>query len=164
MTINVLFVCFGNICRSPTAQGILHQKIAQQGLDRQITSDSCGTSAINAGKPADPRAIAAATAAGYDISASISRQISDADYEKYDYIIAMDRKNLMTVETWAPENYAGKIDLLMNFCENHGITQVPDPYYDDAEKFAAVLATLEQAIDGLLEHIKSTHLAASNSQ
>lgn len=159
MTINVLFVCFGNICRSPTAQGILQQKIDEQGLGSSITTDSCGTSAINAGKSADPRAVAAARAAGYNISGYISRQITDADYAKHQYIIAMDRKNLMSVEVWAPGDYAGTIDLLMNYCENHGITQVPDPYYAAAEQFASMLATLERAVDGLLEHIKSTHLS-----
>ena len=157
MSIGVLFVCLGNICRSPAAQGILEQKISQAGLDGKIHVDSCGTAAFNVGKAPDARSQAASLRAGYDISGQIARQICDEDYERFDYVIAMDRINLTNVEAWAPKDYRGEIQLFMNYCKNGGNTQIPDPYYKEADAFDAVIASLEKAASGLLEHIRQKH-------
>ena len=115
MTVNVIFVCLGNICRSPAAQGILEAMVQDAGLSDKITVDSCGTAPFNVGKSPDPRSIEASSRAGYDISQQIARQIDDADYEKNDYVIAMDRINLTNIETWAPANFQGEINLLMHY-------------------------------------------------
>jgi len=157
MPVSVLFVCLGNICRSPAAQGILEKRINDAGLHKQIRVDSCGTAAFNVGKPPDARSQSASARAGYDISAQVARQICDEDYEQFDYIIAMDRINLTNVEAWAPKDYAGELNLFMHYCKNGGNTQIPDPYYKEADAFDGVIASLEKAADGLLAHIRNKH-------
>ena len=157
MTINVLFVCFGNICRSPSAQAIFQKFVDEEKLTQRFTIDSCGTAAINAGKPADPRAVDAAARRGYNLKPYVARQINEEDYQFFHYIICMDRKNLSSVRPWAPDNYTGEIELLMNYCDNGGNTQVPDPYYQSADQFEEVLLSLERGALGLLDAIKKTH-------
>ena len=158
MSINVLFVCLGNICRSPSAQGILEAQISKLNLGDAITVDSCGTAPFNVGKSPDTRALNACSAAGYDISAQIARQIDDEDYLKFDYIIPMDRKNMMSVTAWQPKDYAGEINLMMNYHPNNrGNTQIPDPYHDSPEAFKPIITCLEEACMGLLEHIQDKH-------
>lgn len=157
MSVGVLFVCLGNICRSPLAQGILQYKLEQAGLEDAVSVDSCGTAAFNAGKPADPRAVAAAVKAGYTIDEQYARQIDDADFQRFRYIVAMDRINLMNVQAWAPQSFSGEIKLLLDYCDHGGSSQVADPYYEDAAKFDGLIQTLEPAIDGLLAHIKHQH-------
>ncbi|MFT5577131.1 MAG: protein-tyrosine phosphatase [Bermanella sp.] len=153
----VLFVCLGNICRSPAAQGILEKRILDAGLQDTIEVDSCGTAAFNVGKAPDARSQVASLRAGYDISTQIARQICDEDYEQFDYIIAMDRINLTSVEAWAPKDYAGELQLFMNYCKNGGNAQIPDPYYEDANAFDGVIASLEKAANGLLAYIRHKH-------
>ncbi len=157
MPVQVLFVCLGNICRSPAAQGILEQRIADAGLQGAIEVDSCGTAAFNVGKSPDPRSAEAALRAGYDISAQIARQIHDEDYQRFDFIIAMDRINLTNIEAWAPADYAGEMRLFMDYCKHGGNAQIPDPYYKDASEFDAVIKSLERAADGLLAYIKNKY-------
>lgn len=157
MTVNVIFVCLGNICRSPAAQGILESMVQDAGLSDKITVDSCGTAPFNVGKSPDPRSIEASSRAGYDISQQIARQIDDSDYEKNDYVIAMDRINLTNVETWAPANFQGEINLLMHYYQRGGSSQIPDPYYDDAGKFDKVIEVIEKATAKLLAYIREKH-------
>ena len=158
MTIKVLFVCLGNICRSPSAQGILEKLAHDHGLADKVQADSCGTAAFNVGKKPDPRAIAAASRAGYAIENQIARQIEDTDYHEFDYIIPMDRQNLINVEAWAPPGSNSEISLLLNYQRGgSGNSQIPDPYYQEAESFDAVIATLEKATKALFEHILSSH-------
>lgn len=157
MPVSVLFVCLGNICRSPAAQGILEKRIEEAGLQGQIAVDSCGTAAFNVGKSPDERSLSASLRAGYDISGQIARQICDEDYEEFDYIIAMDRINLTNVTAWAPVNYQGEIQLFMHYCKNGGNSQIPDPYYKEADAFDGVIKSLEKAADGLLAHIRKQH-------
>lgn len=157
MPVRVLFVCLGNICRSPAAQGIFEKRIREAGLQEQIHVDSCGTAAFNVGKAPDPRSQAAALRAGYDISAQVARQIDDADYRHFDYIIAMDRINLTSVKAWAPADFSGEIALFMQYCQHGGNAQIPDPYYSEADAFDGVIASLEKAAVGLLAHIKDKH-------
>lgn len=155
--VRVVFVCLGNICRSPIAQGIFTARVAARGLADAIDIDSCGTAAFNVGKPPDPRAIAAAERAGYDIRDQIARQINDDDYLQADYLIAMDRGNLTTIQGWAPAQSRAEMRLLLSYGEHGGETQVPDPYYQDAAQFKTVVATLERATDALLDHICARH-------
>jgi protein-tyrosine phosphatase len=156
-SIGVLFVCLGNICRSPSAQGIAERLAQQRGWSKALHIDSCGTAAFNIGKAPDPRAVEAAVRRGYDISSQRARQIEAIDYQRHDYVIAMDRMNLTNVQAWAPEDFAGEIHLLMNYGKHRGVTQVPDPFYDDAGKFDQVVEILEKATTALLDHIGATH-------
>ena len=157
MSVGVLFVCLGNICRSPLAQAILQYKLEQAGLEDAVSVDSCGTAAFNTGKPPDARAVAAAAKAGYTINERYARQIDDTDFQRFRYIIAMERINLINVQAWAPQSFHGEIKLLLDYCDHSGSNQVADPYYEDAEQFDGLIPVLEPAIDGLLAHIKHQH-------
>ena len=157
MAIHIVFVCLGNICRSPSAQGILEKLVKDANLESQISVDSCGTAAFNVGKSPDPRAIAACKKQGYDIASQIARQITVEDYDKADYVIAMDNINMMNVKAWAPENYAGELSLFMRYGGASEYAQVPDPYYDDADKFDGTVKVLERAARGLLKQIREKH-------
>jgi protein-tyrosine phosphatase len=157
MPIHIIFVCLGNICRSPSAQGILEKLVHDAGLKNKITVDSCGTAAFNVGKSPDPRAMAACERQGYDISEQIARQITPDDYLKADYVIAMDNINMMSVKAWAPDNYAGELSLFMRYGGATEHAQVPDPYYLDADKFDGTVKVLEKAAKGLLEYVKEKH-------
>jgi len=108
-------------------------------LADKVSVDSCGTAAFNLGKSPDPRSIAAAGRAGYDITQQIARQIDDHDYQHASYVVAMDRMNLTNVLAWAPADYDGEIKLLMDYCGHNGNSQIPDPYYDDEHSFDRVI-------------------------
>ena len=146
----VLFVCLGNICRSPLAQGVLEQRLAQTADAGRFLVDSCGTAAFNVGKEPDPRAIAVAERRGYAIAAQRARQISDEDFRNFRHIVAMDNSNLLTLRGWAPADFSGELRLLMQFAPDSGNTQLADPYYEGAEAFDATLSAIETAVDGLL--------------
>ena len=156
--IGVLFVCLGNICRSPSAQGIMESKVKALGLEQLITVDSCGTAPFNVGKHPDRRAQEACERYGYQIEQQIARQIDDEDYEDFAYIIPMDRKNMMSLTAWQPKDYTGEIKRMMEYhADNRGNTQIPDPYHEGPEAFYPIIEALEQACDGLLEKIKQQH-------
>ena len=157
MSIHIVFVCLGNICRSPSAQGILEQKVAEAGLSDRISVDSCGTAAFNVGKHPDPRAIAACNARGYSIGDQVARQICAEDYNKADYVIAMDNINMMSVKAWAPDDYSGELSLFMRYGGGSKHSQIPDPYYHKADQFGATIAILEKCANGLLEKLKNEH-------
>jgi protein-tyrosine phosphatase len=157
MAVRVLFVCLGNICRSPTAEGVFRHLVAEHQLDDHIAIDSCGTAPFHIGKSPDPRAIIAAAERGLDISQLVARQVQDEDFSDFDYIIPMDHKNLSTLKGWAPKNFAGELQLFMNYCDNMGNSQVPDPYHESQDQFSKVLDLLEKASRGLLAEIKSKH-------
>jgi protein-tyrosine phosphatase len=157
--IGVLFVCLGNICRSPSSQGIFQHFVDEAGLTDCFDIDSCGTAPFNIGKSPDPRTLKATEAFGYDISDQIARQIQDDDFNRFDYIIIMDRKNEMTVSGWRPKDFDGDIKLLMEFHPNNaGNKQIPDPYNDGIEAFYPIIEKIEKACQGLLLHIKETRL------
>lgn len=161
MAVKVLFVCLGNICRSPTAEGVFRARVEAAGLAQHIYADSCGTAPFHIGKNPDPRAVKAAANRDYDISQLVARQVDDHDFHGFDYIIPMDHKNLSTLKGWAPAGHDGTLELFMKFCQNNGNTQVPDPYHGGADDFELVLDLLERASDGLLDHIKSNHNISS---
>lgn len=156
--VSVLFVCLGNICRSPSAQGIFQHKVNEAGLSDMFIIDSCGTAPFNVGKSPDQRAIIATQHFGYSIENQIARQITKDDFELFDYIIPMDRKNMMNISAWVPANFAGEIDLMMNYHPNNlGETQIPDPYHEGPDKFLPIIKVIEDASLGLLAYIREKH-------
>lgn len=154
----VLFVCLGNICRSPTADGVFRHVVKQQGLADQILVDSCGTGSFHVGNPPDKRAIHAASKRNYDLSALRARQIKPVDFQHFHYILAMDRMNLGVLEAMKPEYYEGHVGLLLDFSQQRKHKQVPDPYYDGEEGFELVLDLIEDASQGLLADIQKRWL------
>lgn len=154
MTISVLFVCLGNICRSPTAHGIFEHKIREAGLSEQVEIDSAGTAAWHIGKSPDARSAAAAFQRGYDLSHLRARQADEADFEHYDYILAMDESNLMDLRALSPANYRGHLGLFLEFARTFNEREVPDPYYGGNQGFEHVLDLVEDACEGLLNDVR----------
>jgi len=158
-TTRVLFVCLGNICRSPTAQGVFEALRDRRGLGREIEADSCGTGDWHVGEPPDRRAAAAALARGYDLSPLRARQVTPRDFDRFDYILAMDRQNLAALRCLRPAVFGGHLGLFLPFARaaHTGSTplpdEVPDPYYGGDEGFARVLDLVELASEGLLREI-----------
>lgn len=151
---NVLFVCLGNICRSPTAEGIFRHYVEQAGLSDKITIDSAGTADWHIGKSADPRTVAAAAKRGYDLSALRGRQAQPEDFAKFDLILAMDKSNLINLQAIQPAESSAELAL---YLARFGISpdEVPDPYYGGEDGFELVLDMLEQASQTLLDEIKA---------
>lgn len=149
----VLFVCLGNICRSPTAEGVLRHKLAAAGLQELVSVDSAGTSDWHVGKPVDSRTRLAAQRRGYDLSALRGRQVSAADFAGFELIFAMDQNNLQHLQGLQPAAGTAQLDL---FLRRYGLSaeEVPDPYYSGEEGFELVLDLLEQACDGLVAELK----------
>lgn len=154
MTAKVLFVCLGNICRSPTAHGVFLELVRRENLHERILVDSCGTGSFHIGEKPDPRTIRAAAKRQYDLSVLRARQIKPEDFSYFDYILAMDRMNLGNIKAMAPKNHPGHIGLFLEFGQQRTYTQVPDPYYENEEGFDLVLDLVEDASRGLLESIK----------
>ncbi len=149
----VLFVCLGNICRSPTAQGVFQKIIDDNGLNDRLMVDSCGTGAWHIGNPPDDRTISAAAARGYDLSHLRARKLCAADFETFDYILAMDTRNLADVIKNTPDNYPGRIQLLLDYHEDDNILEVPDPYYGNGEGFERVFTLIESACQSLVKEL-----------
>ncbi len=152
--IGVLFVCQGNICRSPCALGIFSALLQKEQLAHRIDADSCGTASAHLGRAPDARAIHAARRRGYDISAFRSRQIQARDYLQYSFIVAMDRMNLLTLQAWAPKDFQGQLGLLMQYSAgSQDSPQIVDPYQESAAAFEAMVNRLELGVAGLLHHL-----------
>ena len=147
MTTSILYVCLGNICRSPTAEGIL-RKLAG---DRDLVIDSAGTGAWHVGDPPDPRAIAEARQRGIDISGLRARQVQAEDFHRFDQILAMDRSNLRALERIRPSGSKADLRLCLSDASGLGQTDVPDPYYDGG--FEQAYELIEAAAKGLLQRI-----------
>ena len=151
---SVLFVCMGNICRSPAAEAVFRAKVEQAGLADSIHIDSAGTIGYHAGDPADRRMRAAGAQRGYDLS-SISRQVMLSDFETFDHIIAMDYENLAYLKAMQVRtNDKASLRLMCDFASRHNDREVPDPYYGGASGFEHVMDLLEDACDGLLGEIR----------
>jgi len=150
---NVLFVCMGNICRSPTAEGVFRHKVKQANLEEKISIDSAGTHAYHVGNSPDPRAQEAARKRDIDLSQQRARRINVEDFTKFDYIIAMDESNRQDLLAICPAGYEDRIYLFLDFAECDE-TEVPDPYYGQGRGFEIVLNLVEQAAAGLLDHIR----------
>lgn len=152
--VRVLFVCMGNICRSPTAEGVFRHKVATRGLVQRIETDSAGTHAYHIGHSPDRRAQAHALQRGYDLAALRARQVVSEDFTRFDYVLAMDWDNHALLESQCVPAARHKIRLLMQFARKFPDQQiVPDPYYGGAAGFEAVLDYIEDACDGLIDVI-----------
>lgn len=155
MTVRVLFVCMGNICRSPTAEGVFKHFVVERGLTAQIESDSAGTHDYHIGAPPDARAQAAALRRGYDLSPLRARQVTPEDFAAFDYVLAMDEANRRALRQLCPAHYRERVKLFLEFAPEAGRREVPDPYYGGAQGFEEVLDLVEGAALGLLEHIRA---------
>ena len=156
---NILFVCLGNICRSPAAEGVMDTLISRQNPSPQIQVDSAGTAGYHAGEKADRRMRQAASARGIELT-SISRQFRGReDFEKFDLIVAMDDENLRDIlRLDPPGRYRDKVVKMTDFCRRYNDKYVPDPYYGGPNGFEYVLDLLEDACTGLMEHLKNAKL------
>lgn len=155
-TVKVLFVCLGNICRSPTAEAVFRTLVEKAGLADLVEIDSCGTAGYHVGDPSDSRSRSAARRRGYDMSQLRGRQVHNSDFKTFDYIFAMDNANLAVLETRCPEPFQSKLGLFLTFALEHGETEVPDPYYGGEDGFSHVLDLVEDASKGLIEELKKT--------
>jgi protein-tyrosine phosphatase len=150
----ILFVCMGNICRSPTAEGVFRQRAAAAGLADALHIDSAGTHGYHVGQPPDARSMQHAARRGYDLSAQRARQVAASDFERFDHLLAMDRDNLALLAEACPPRHRHKLGLFMQFAGNAGVDVVPDPYYGGAQGFDQVLDYIEEAADGLIATLR----------
>ena len=150
----VMFVCMGNICRSPTAHAVMQHLLEQRGLSDQFVIESSGTHAYHVGESPDKRSQQTAMARGIDMSNLTAQKIAITDYDEFDWILAMDQENLALIEYYAPENPTAKWCLLMDFAKNFPDQSiVPDPYYGGEQGFEAVFDMVEDACQGFLEEV-----------
>ncbi len=160
MSVNVLFVCLGNICRSPTAHGLFQAKVNAANLHHKITVDSAGTGGWHSGAAPDKRAQKIAQSRGYDISHLQARQVKPSDFNDFDYILAMDNENLINLQQQKPSDYKGVLGLFLveaGVVSGTESSEVPDPYYGGEEHFEYVIDLIDQAVDGLLQRICDEH-------
>lgn len=150
----VLFVCMGNICRSPTAEGVLRHHLRAHAPDLDVEIDSAGTHDYHVGEPPDPRTVKAAAKRGIDLAGLRARQVQDDDFERFDLILAMDRLNHVTLLDRSPPEHHQRIRLFLEFAADAGREDVPDPYYGSAQGFEDVLDLAEQASGGLVEELR----------
>jgi protein-tyrosine phosphatase len=150
----ILFVCFGNICRSPTAEIVFREILARETSDLGIEVDSAGTSGYHVGNPPDSRTREAALRRGYDMSALRARVVEPQDFRLFDMILAMDRQNLEALHEKAPAAARSRIRLFLEFAPETDVLEVPDPYYGGANGFEEVLDLIEAAARGLLQHVR----------
>jgi protein-tyrosine phosphatase len=151
---SILMVCMGNICRSPTAEGVLQRKAEAAGLAQRLHIDSAGTHGFHTGSSPDVRAQKAALGRGYDLSKLRGRQVSDEDFASFDYVLAMDRDNFQNLLSRCPEQHKHKVRLYLAFSRRFPNLNVPDPYYGGSKGFEQVLDMVEDAAEGLLAEIK----------
>lgn len=157
--VQVLFMCTGNICRSPIAEGVFRQAVEKSGLEAQITADSAGTLGYHVGKLPDPRARAAAHARGIDLEGLRARSIEDADFRRFDYILVMEEWHRQELLNLCPAGSCERLRLLLEFAPHLGIQEVPDPYYGGPDGFEFILDLAEEAARGLLDHIRRVRLS-----
>lgn len=155
--IGVLFVCMGNICRSPTAEGVFRNVLQQRGIEDLIEVDSAGTLAYHEGEPPDPRSQAMAQQHRIDISAQRARRVCPEDFVRYDYILAMDSDNMADLERACPPEFSTRLKLLCDFAPHMGVQDVPDPYYGGGQGFEKVFQIIDASCAGLLKSILENH-------
>ena len=151
---SILFVCMGNICRSPTAEGVFRARALAAGLS-DLLIDSAGTHGYHVGEPPDPRSQQCAARRGIDLSRQRARQVTAADFARFDRILAMDADNLAALRAICPPQYRHKLALFMQYASRSGAMEVPDPYLGGAGGFELVLDYLEDAADGLVGTLRA---------
>jgi protein-tyrosine phosphatase len=152
----VLFVCMGNICRSPTAEGVFRKLLSERAPELDVQVDSAGTHAYHVGEPPDPRAQRAAERRGVDLSSQRARRVTEQDFAHFELVLAMDELNHATLLETCPPEYRGRVRLLLDFAPHLQRSDVPDPYYGGSNGFEHVLDLVEEAATGLLEHLRRT--------
>lgn len=153
--VSVLMVCMGNICRSPTAEGVLRDKLRAAGLHDQVMVDSAGTHGYHVGDPPDTRSQQHARRRGIDLSGLRARRVAERDFERFDLLLAMDVDNHGELMRLCPPGREGRVRLLLDFAvQRHGRREVPDPYYGGVSGFEDVLDLVDDACDGLLAHLR----------
>ncbi len=155
MSVKVLFVCLGNICRSPTAEGVFRALVSDAGLTKRIQVDSAGTANWHQGRAPDPRTIAAAAKRGFDLSGLRARAVKRSDFDEFDYILTMDEDNLADLQHLKSANYTGHLGLFLAYGSQTTYCEVPDPYHGGSEGFEQVLDLVENAAAGLLGAIQN---------
>jgi protein-tyrosine phosphatase len=155
--VRVLFVCMGNICRSPTAQGVFEHLVAGEGLTSLIQIDSAGTHAYHVGEPPDVRATQAARKRSVDLASQRARRVTGDDFLDFDYVLAMDRNNYDDLMSLCPPDHQSKLHLFLEFASGLEEDEVPDPYYGGITGFDRVLDLIERASQGLLAEIRQQH-------
>jgi protein-tyrosine phosphatase len=153
--VRVLFVCMGNICRSPTAEGVFRCLVHAEGLGDRIHVESAGTHDYHVGRPPDARSQQAAAQRGYDLSAQRAQQVGPRHVGEFDYVLAMDDDNLAHLQRIAPPGQRDKPRLFLDYAANHKGEEVPDPYHGSEDGFAQVLDLVEEGAQGLLADIKA---------
>lgn len=156
--VKVLFVCMGNICRSPTAEGVFREYVHRAGLIEEIQIDSAGTHSYHVGSQPDKRAQRAAMKRGVDLSTQRARSVAEQDFEVFDYILAMDGANYEDLVAFCPKDHQHKIHLYLTFAKNSDERDVPDPYYGGSKGFEYVLDLVEEAAEGFIEHLRQQGL------
>ena len=155
--VRVLFVCLGNICRSPTAEGVFRSVVEREGLLEHIEIDSAGTHAYHVDAPPDARSQVAALRRGIDISRLRGRKATRSDIEQFEYILAMDEENLANLQAICPAGLEHKLRLFLEFAPDRPEREVPDPYFGGEHGFERVLDMVEEASIGLLKHLRQQH-------
>jgi protein-tyrosine phosphatase len=159
----LLFVCMGNICRSPTAEAVFRKVWQERAPDLLLRLDSAGTHAYHIGEPPDPRAQRAALRRGVDLAGLRARRVEPTDFERFDLVLGMDEANVEILRVAAPVEYRERIRLMLEFAPHLGRTDVPDPYYGGSNGFEHVLDLVEEASIGLLEHVRQ-HLQTARTR
>ena len=155
--VSVLFVCMGNICRSPTAEGVFRHLVRQEKLEDVILIDSAGTHAYHVGNPPDNRALVVGERRGIELHDLRARRVSPEDFDLFDYVLAMDQDNYENLSAICPSGYETRLRMFMDYAPHLQIPEVPDPYYGGASGFERVFDMVEEAAKGLLEEIRSKH-------
>ena len=159
-TVSILFICMGNICRSPSAEWMLKQKVAEAGLTKHIHIESAGTSFFHDGKPADARSLEIAKKRGIDLSEHRARVLNPKDFDTHDYILVMDKQNYKETLQLCPPGKEKKVRYFLEFAPEMNTEEVPDPYYGGVEGFDKVLDLLDAACDGLITYLEFHDLQA----
>jgi len=156
-SIKVLFVCMGNICRSPSAEGVFRKLVDNLELQADIEIDSAGTHSYHVGEPPDQRAQATALSRDIDLSDLRGRKFIPEDFKKFDYVLAMDQSNYQDMQAQNPGNGKAQLSLFLEFSRKHSEKEVPDPYYGGNQGFENVFNMIQDASEGLLQHIRKNH-------
>lgn len=163
-TVRVLFVCMGNICRSPTAEGVFSKLVQDAALESHIEVDSAGTGGWHAGEPPDRRAQAEGKRRGVNLAHLKARQVRKSDFEAFNFVIAMDRQNMRELNALCPPDYRERVRLFLDFAPHREEREVPDPYYGGQDGFVYVYDLVEEASRGLLAHIQQEHGLAKSAR